>query len=193
MLNKLFEELRDLNLKDEKQLFFLLRTQNHINLVREAALKIVAVYPELEELIVNVVDHDKSKFEEPEKIPYIELTWNRRHGGELSDEMQDQITKATLHHIKTNPHHPEYHLKDETKVELKSTNRDESIECVDAFGMDELSLAEMVSDWQAVSVELGTNTARQWFNDVKDVRWAFTDKQEEFIDKLLKVFEVDNV
>jgi hypothetical protein len=47
----------------------------------------------------------------------------------------------------------------------------------------------MVADWQAMSEELKTNTAREWFNKQKDVRWHFSKHQEQLIDKLLSVFE----
>jgi len=47
----------------------------------------------------------------------------------------------------------------------------------------------MVSDWQAMSEELKTNTSREWYDDVKDVRWSWSKKQENLIDKLLRVFE----
>ena len=42
------------------------------------------------------------KFEEPEKGPYIELTWHKKEGTKATGELEDQITQATLHHIKNN-------------------------------------------------------------------------------------------
>ena len=119
--------------------------------------------------------------------PYIELTWAKKDDpkAKSTKEMND----ATLHHIKYNKHHPEYHLEDKTKANINSTNRDESVKCVSAKNMDDISVAEMVADWQAMAEELKTNTAREWFNDVKDVRWSFSKKQENLINKLLKVFE----
>jgi hypothetical protein len=41
-----------------------------------------------------------------------------------------------------------------------------------------------------MSEELGKNTARQWFDKQKDVRWHFSAKQEHLIGKLLGVFEI---
>lgn len=174
---------------DEKEEFFEERTAFHISLVQDAAKKIVDAYPELSELSTQVEHHDGSKYEEPERTPYIELTWNKKEGTKAEGELEDQITQATLHHIKNNRHHPEYHLEDKSKANLSSTNRDESIECVDASNMPDVDVAEMVADWQGMSEELQTNTSREWFNDVKDVRWHFSSEQEELIDKLLKVFE----
>lgn len=65
---------------------------------------------------------------------------------------------------------------------------EQSEECISAENMDDISVAEMVADWQAMSEELGTNTSREWYNDVKNVRWSFSKEQEDLIDKLLKVF-----
>ncbi|MHA1170439.1 MAG: DUF5662 family protein, partial [Candidatus Hodarchaeales archaeon] len=91
-----------------------------------------------------------------------------------------------------NPHHPEYHLKDKGEANISGTDRDQSKNCVDASSMPDLDIAEMVADWQAMSEELGTNTSRQWFDKVKDVRWHFSPHQVKLIDKLLKVFEDTN-
>ena len=65
----------------------------------------------------------------------------------------------------------------------------ESNKCVDASRMPDVDIAEMIADWQAMSEELQTNTAREWFEKQKDVRWHFSEHQEELIDKLLTVFE----
>jgi len=171
--------------KKEKQDFFDKRTNKHIERVQNAAKKIVDEYEEYSELLEQVKDHDASKFEEPEMTPYVELTWAKKEDpkAESTKEMND----ATMHHIKNNKHHPEYHNKD--KADIDSTNRDESIECISASNMDDISIAEMVADWQAMSEELKTNTSREWYNDVKDKRWSFSKKQEKLIDKLLTVFE----
>ena len=186
MFDELLEKL--LLEMDEKEKYFEDRTNRHIHLVQKAAQNIVDAYPEFSDLLKEVEHHDDSKLEEPERTPYIDITWKKKPGVEKSKPTEKE-NQATLHHIKNNPHHPEYWLPDKTKGNLSSTNRDDSIECVDASNMSDLAVAEMVSDWQAMSEELGTNTAREWFNDVKDVRWHFSPHQEELIDKLLRVFE----
>jgi len=186
MFGQLFETLQGIDLgEDPKYQYFIDRTGNHIALVKQAALGIVEAYPEYAELLSQVEMHDASKFEEPELTPYIELTWRKKHGGDTSTE---EMNQATLHHIKNNRHHPEFHLEGE-EANISSTNRDDSIECVDATAMPDIDVAEMVSDWQAMSEELGTNTAREWYDQVKDVRWHFSKEQDILIDKLLKVFE----
>jgi hypothetical protein len=168
-----------------------------------AAKKIVDAYPEFDKLLQMVEVHDASKFEEPEKTPYISITWRHKLEDERGefDPIKDKgyqtpgllakedENRATLHHITTNSHHPEYHLKSKSKANIDDKGRDNSKECVDASMMPDLDIAEMVADWQAMSWELGTNTARDWFNKQKDVRWHFSKSQEQLIDKLLGVFE----
>jgi len=206
MFNKLLEKCfeRELINKDSKEYqWFIERTNKHIDLVKKATKKIVDAYPEFEDLLQQVEEHDASKFEEPELTPYISITWRHKledekgeynpiHGegyqrpGLLSKEDEN---KATLRHITTNEHHPEYWLEDKSLANLSAECRDESDFCVDASRMPGLAIAEMVADWQAMVWELKKNTAREWFNKQKDVRWHFSNKQEQLIDKLLKVFE----
>jgi len=201
MFTKLFEEMNNVPEQVEKEEYFLDRTNKHIKFVQNAAAKIVEAYPEFFELLKQVETHDESKFHDPELTPYIEITWRHKiekeksefdpyHDkgyqtpGKLDKEKENQ---ATLHHITTNSHHPEYWLEDKSKA--NKDDRDKSDECIDASRMSDLAIAEMVADWQAMAEELKTNTARQWFEKNKDVRWHFSKHQEELIDKLLKVFE----
>lgn len=171
----------------EKKEFFTKRTNKHIELVKKAAKKIVEEYKEYKKLSEQVKNHDDSKFEEPEMTPYIELTWQKKDN--KKGKTTKEINEATLHHVKNNKHHPEYHLDDKNDANITSEDRDKSEKCVDAKNMDDISVAEMVADWQAMAEELKTNTAREWFDDVKNVRWKFSKKQENLIDKLLKIFD----
>lgn len=206
MFEELLEKLSRVQLKetpDEKEQWFEERTKHHIELVQSAAEEIVFAYPELEALLKQVEVHDASKLEEPERTPYIEITWRHK----LEDEQGEydpinskgyktpgQLDKedennATLHHITTNSHHPEFHLKDKSKANINAKDRDKSDECIDASAMPDIDVVEMVADWQAMSEELKKNTTREWFNKQKDVRWRFSEHQEKLIDKLLSVFE----
>ncbi len=177
--------------KDERKQYFIDRTEKHISLVQKAAKKIAKKYPEFQDLIEQAEKHDKSKFKEPELTPYISLTWRKKPGnndtkGLLPKEKENEVT---LMHVKSNSHHPEYHLENKEDANIDPENRDKSKKCVNASKMPDVNLAEMVADWQAMSEELKTNTAREWFDDQKNVRWKFSKKQEELIDKLLKTFE----
>ncbi|MEI7480423.1 MAG: DUF5662 family protein [bacterium] len=181
--------------KNEKEQWFEERTNKHIELVKKYANKIAKAYPEFNELVDQVETHDLTKFEEPERTPYIEITWknkinnnnDRKTPGLLPDKKEND---ATLYHVKNNQHHPEFWSEDEANI--SDTDRNVSIKCIDASKMPDLHVAEMVADWQAMSEELGTNTARQWFEKVKDTRWHFSSDQEQLIDKLLKVSESVN-
>lgn len=199
MIRRLLEGI----LENEKEKHFLDRTHKHIALVGKAITKIMDAFPEFSELLGRAIIHDQSKFEEPERTPYIQITWrhkleNEKGGydpykdkgyktpGKLAKEDEN---KATLHHITTNSHHPEYHLFDKSDANINSQDRDKSNKVVDASRMPALDVAEMVADWQAMSEELGTNTAREWYDKQKGVRWSFSGSQEKLINKLLKVFE----
>ena len=179
---------------EEKEAWFEERTNMHIDLVQKAAKKIVDEYPELEALLGEVKDHDASKLVEPERTPYIELTWKHKFddhkGYKTPGDIDDKaINKATMHHILNNSHHPEFHLEDKDDANLDPENRDKSLEVIDVPNMDDISIAHMVADWQAMSEELQKNTAREWYDKQKGVRWNFTPEQDKLIDKLLKVFE----
>lgn len=170
------------------------RTQNHINMVVDAAGKIIKQYPGFNELISYALEHDHSKFSEPEKTPYIWISWDKKCKKEgvkfeLPQEIKDKMNEITLHHILGNAHHPEFWLENEKEANINSENRDKSDHPVNASRMNELAVAEMVCDWVAMSQELKTNSPREWFEKCKDVRWIFSKQQEELIDKLLKVFE----
>lgn len=183
--------------QEEKEHWFMERTGNHVDLVNQAIKKIALEnFNEFDvsELIKNGEDHDKSKFEEPERTPYLDISWRHKldnyksykKPGTLNKEDEN---KATLHHIKNNTHHPEYWLEDKSEANVSVGDRDKSDKCVDASRMPPIAIAEMVSDWQAMSEELKKNTARQWYNKQKDVRWHFNEEQDRLIDKLLRVFE----
>lgn len=188
--------------EDEKEKFFVDRTNKHIRLVQNAAAKIVKAYPEFDELLKQVKVHDQSKLEEPERTPYIEITWRHKlenekgeydpyndKGYQTPGELEKkEENEATVHHITTNSHHPEYHLDNKSDANVDTDDRSKS-ELVGASRMPDIDVAEMVADWQAMTEELQTNTTREWFDKQKDVCWHFSEHQEELIDRLMKVFE----
>ena len=108
--------------EDEKEQFFVDRTNKHIKLVQDAAAKIVKAYPEFDELLKQVETHDASKLEEPERTPYIEITWRHRLENEEGEYdpyngkgyqtpgklEKGEENEATLRHIRGSSHHPEY-------------------------------------------------------------------------------------
>lgn len=203
-INKLYEGIQE-DMKEptqeEKEKYFEERTLKHRELVKEAARKIVKKYPEFKELLSLAEVHDESKFHEPQRTPYISISWrhkleNEKDGfGPISNKGyktpgtldKEEENKATLDHITNEPHHPEYWNKE--KANLSKECRDKGVECIDVSKMPPLAISEMISDWEAMSEELKKNTAREWFEKQRNVRWHFSSEQEDLVDKLLKVFE----
>lgn len=181
----------------DKYYYFIDRTQKHICLVNENIDKLIMANVEGNWfdsgiLLLAGINHDGAKFREPEFEPYVELTWQNYMGkayvtpGLIQDKA---INEATLHHIRNASHHPEYWVKNKNETNVDPNNRDKSLKCVECYDMPPVALAEMVCDWKAMADEKKTNTARDWFNKQRGVRWAFSPEQEKLIDTFLTVLE----
>lgn len=97
---------------DEMRNFFDKRTKKHITLVQKYAQKIADTNPDLAPVVDQAAAHDASKYESPEYESYLYITWQYKCRDEGKDfAMPDHINDnaATLHHIKNNRHHPEFH------------------------------------------------------------------------------------
>lgn len=204
--------------QEEMEQYFEERTARHIGLVQAAAKKIVergdpskggAEWKDFDEtaFLEQVSHHDDSKLQEPERTPYIAITWRHKVDNEKDPKQgydpingkgyqtpgqltKDDENKAALHHVTTNSHHPESHLQDKSEAGASKEVTDGKSKVIDATSMPAIDIAEMVADWQAMSEELKKNTSREWFNKQKEVRWHFSKEQEDLIDRLLKVFEI---
>jgi len=175
---------------DEMIEFFDKRTANHIGLVQKYCQKIDALKMDgLEDLIKKAEVHDASKLKEPEKTPYVYVTWDYKCKDDGTDfsppsNIKDEMSKATKHHVKNNAHHPEFHSPKEVGL-INREDRDKAPdEMVDATKMDKLSIAEMVADFCAMSKEKG-NTPKEWVDKNVGVRWEFTDEQKKLIYELI--------
>jgi len=140
------------------------RTKMHIRLVQKYMERIAVLDTQLSAIKKRIPLHDASKFEEPEYTPYVSITWMykcKREGvdWEMPDGMQDRATKATIHHILNNKHHPEYWDENfDADAMFNTQNRDGVPEkMVDGTKMEPLAIAEMIADWCAVAEERGTN------------------------------------
>ena len=169
---------------------FLSRTNLHRKLVQKFCQKIYQLDPnKFQELPNRATTHDQSKYDEPEKIAYIYITWKYHcrdnHMEFLQDkDMETRAIQATEHHIKTNRHHPEFHSTQETNL-INPSNRDRpNGNIIDATLMEDLDIAEMVADWCAVSEERGT-CPFDWAMANIGTRWKFTDRQEVLIHWLI--------
>ena len=168
---------------------FLNRTHLHIKLVQKYCALIEKAFPYLLGFVDRGVEHDLSKFEELERIPYVWLTWRYKCKDDgvkcnLPEGMDKEIDAATEHHILNNAHHPEFH-QSETESLLNPRDRDAPPEkMIDATGMSSLDLAEMVADWCAMSEERG-NAPKEWAKKNVNVRWKFKADQEKLIYEMM--------
>lgn len=135
--------------------------------------------------------HDKSKLEEPERTPYIYISWQYKMKDEKKEfqppaDIKEMMSRATFHHIKYNPHHPEA-WDDSVKLQDRdSINRDKPISwtVTDASKMPDFYIAEMVADWMAISEEKGTSV-KDWADKNVNIRWKFTEQQTALIYELI--------
>lgn len=195
-LARMFAEISDKGLWSQMADLFYSRTNNHIALVNKYAQLIYYRFGIIcAELVTNTHQHDASKYEPPEFIPYVYLTWGKQnsmdftelfrtmpeckvHGLETPQDIKDAIHKATLHHITTNKHHPEFHAP---QVYLNADDRDAPpANIVVATAMDDISLAEMCADWAATGEELGTDLVVWAYNNI-GTRWRFDSHQKHLI------------
>jgi len=171
--------------------FYWQRTENHIALVKKYAELIFDFDPaKYRQLGAQVSRHDSSKFEELEYTPYIWITWRYRCKDtgdkfECPDDMEESMDEATLHHVLNNRHHPELH-DDSTPQDqmINKEDRDKISTLVDARAMSDVDIAEMVSDWCAMSEERH-NTPHSWADSVVNKRWKFNDEQKDLIYELM--------
>lgn len=186
-LKKISEE----QITKEMEDWFTKRTQRHIDLVKDN-MKIFAENLDgfdKDELIRRGEEHDKSKWREPERTPYIFITWQYKCKDDnvpfkISGDMKDRMNQCTQHHVLNNSHHPE--ASSGKKVDLiNRDDRDQPVkEIIDATKMKDIDIIEMVADWYGMSEEKKTNV-KDWAKKNINVRWKFTPEQEKFIYELI--------
>lgn len=181
---------------EEREAWFKKRTNAHIRRVRKFAKIIEDSDPEkYRGLVEKAKDHDQSKFKEPQRTPYIALTWQHKWDDYKSYKApgiipDKAINDATLLHITTEEHHPEYWTNQKDGDLLNSEDRDAAPkEMIDATKMSPLAIAEMVADWAAMSEELGQGSPRRWADKKVNIRWKFTPEQKKQIYDLISLLE----
>lgn len=154
--------------------FFINRTNQHINRVKSILIKMKGFYGFSEELLKERgEDHDRSKFFDPEKIPYIYLSWWHKCKRENINyqypaNVENEVKLAVKHHLDNNSHHPESH-----------NNINE---------MSTLDLVEMVCDWTAMSQEYGKDSCYSFAIENIE-KWNFCNEKKEEI--FLIIAELD--
>jgi hypothetical protein len=171
----------------EMQNWFDERTKKHVNLVKKYCNILGKKFPEFS--LVTGEGHDDSKFKDPEREPYVHISWHykmKQDGKkyDVLDAIKDKMNEASHHHVKNNKHHPEFY---DENAELNKQDRDGIPDNVtDGTKMPNESIAEMVADWCAMSEELGTNTPEDWADKVIGKRFKFTEDQKKLIYKLIE-------
>jgi hypothetical protein len=171
---------------DEMKKYSDVRTKFHIDLVRKYLSSILTnnLTEDIFELKDKAKNHDHTKFQKDLYLPYVVINWNyklRKDTGkdwEHFDEFKIETTEATEKHVKSEPHHPEFHT-DQTNV-INSENRDKAKVLIDATKMPDLDILEMCADWCAVSEERKT-CPFDWARNNINKRWQFTVRQERLI------------
>lgn len=175
---------------------FVKRTMDHIKCVRKNIDHLVNKNQNLKLLLERKDPHDQTKFNDPEFVPYVYITWeykckNDNSQFEISDDIRKKMIGATNHHINHNKHHPEFW--DSEFNEINQNDRDDVPDKpVKAYKMDIISLAEMVCDWHAVSLERG-GTTQSWAEKNIGKRWLFNEEQIKNIFKFIEDLEDQNI
>jgi hypothetical protein len=87
-----------------------------------------------------------------------------------------------------NLHHPEYYHVGPVVDFINREDRDKPPKTmVNATKMPDLSIAEMVADWLAMSEEKKTKP-KEWADKNVNIRWKFTPEQKEMIYELIGIF-----
>jgi len=187
---KTFNEWVGEQVTDEMKDWFEKRTRKHIGFVGEFCDKIAEHYPRFKELLERKKVHDDSKFEEPEYTPYLFVSWRHKckkdgEKFEVPKEIEEGMHEATLHHVTTNSHHPEFHSPRKTGLINREDRDKPPKEIVDATSMPDLDVAEMCADWMAMSKELGGDP-KDWADKNVNVRWKFTEDQKKLIYDIIR-------
>lgn len=180
------QEEKSMFYTEEMKEWFLKRTKTHIENVQKYAGLVEKAFPEYAKgLSKNAMKHDANKFKEPSLTPYIHITWKYKmqdDGKEYNIPKNIDTNKATEFHVKTNDHHPEF-WSDQTDV-INKEDRDKPKVLVDGTKMSNRAIAEMCSDWMAMSFERG-GEPQDWAKTNINVRWKFSKEQEKMIYEIL--------
>lgn len=124
----------------------------------------------------NISDHDNSKFEESEYIPYEKYFY----GNNRSYEVVDEFRKAWLLHIHRNPHHWQYWI-------LRNDDPDEGEILLD---MPDCYILEMICDWWSFSwKQEKLNEIFKWYLDHKNYI-KFSDYTRKKVENILQKINV---
>lgn len=118
----------------------------------------------------RAIDHDRSKFEEPERSAYavvIPQLAGLEYGSEEHRKVLGMMKPAIRHHQQSNRHHPEYHHS--------------------VAGMDLVDVVEMVADWRAAAMRSGGDFDKSLKVSLK--RFGIGDELASIIVNTSRLFE----
>ena len=148
-------------------------------------------------LLKSVANHDKNKEGQLQDI-FAQISWTyflqsqNLERFEIEPNDKNAQYEATIKHRSSSTHHPEYwDTENDIRKLINPSNRDLPTDTpINATKMPFHSVAEMVADWAAVSLERdGEVSPRKWINRELDLRIRFTQEQKEFIYLLTTIIE----
>lgn len=158
----------------EMIVFYLNRTERHIKNVQLCS-EVVSKHNHLSDLVYITDEHDKSKFSNEEKLPYIWFTWMKKKDVVLDNSIKEivniKFNGAWKHHLSKNPHHPEYWIHHYNDIRK----------------MSDMAIAEYVCDIYGMSIEFGGSPRE--FIDRKNKGFQFDSGQLHYIDLLMSDLE----
>lgn len=160
--------------KDLKEKEYLTYIHEHISNVKIASIKYGPQLCELLnvshiQLMMNITNHDQSKYS-PEEFDGYRQYFYTCSNEEKNKELFDQ---AWIYHQNHNPHHPEYWIDRSEDGTIKD--------------MPPLYIAEMLLDWEAMSMKFN-NTTYDYYMKNKDKK-PFSENTKKFIDKVIHIFK----
>ena len=128
--------------------------------------------PGLDTAYGNIVDHDKSKYDEEEYPAYDRYFY----GGNKSFQVMQDFNKAWLHHIHKNPHHWQHW------VLINDDEKDGTV----AIAMPYCYIIEMVCDWWSFSWKTGKlEEIFNWYEQHKD-RMILEEQTRKTVENILE-------
>lgn len=122
---------------------------DHVNNVKRAGIWLMCTptitegwsQDEIDELMANIADHDRSKWDGEEYEPYDNYFYG--------EPDEDSFNRAWLHHIHNNPHHWQHWLLMNDDGKYREPGK------VVALEMPKANVIEMVADWWSFSWQGG--------------------------------------
>lgn len=178
-------------LKEEptKEMFdyFYARTIKHISWVNKFFALLGEEFSSLSP--TQTLRHDRDKFYGDLKIPYVFMSWKYKNPEfEYPSNMEEKVKQATLKHVLSNEHHPEFWDKEHAKINEEDRDAPSGI-VINAVNMPLQHIAEMISDWASVGWERDKKPPRDWADKNIGVRWDFSKEQKDFIYRGIDIFE----